>query len=315
MKKLLTLLTIMVSLFIAACSDPLVPALRIGTNVWPGYEPLYLAREMGYFENNKIQLVEYTSASQVLKAYRNGLIDAAAVTLDEAIRLLASGEQPRILLVMDISNGGDAILGQPSLKSFSHLKGKRVGVEHTALGAYFVSRALELNYLNNHDITLVPLEVQHHERAFKEKQIDAVVTFDPVRSKLLSAGAKILFDSSQIPGEIVDVLIINKEKLDQFGASIQHLKSGWFQALDDINKKPLEAMSILGKRSKQSYKKTIESYMGLHLPNKKQNAILLYSRPEPELLETSKKLAEVMVKIKLISPNINTRQLFIEKSN
>ncbi len=109
-------------LFAAACSEPRIQTLRIGTSVWPGYEPLYLARELGYLKTDEVDLLEYTSASQVLRAYKNGLLDAAAITLDEAIKLLEGGEDFRVILVMDVSNGADVLLGQASLKSIDDLK-------------------------------------------------------------------------------------------------------------------------------------------------------------------------------------------------
>lgn len=193
----------------AACTDsPQNKPLRLGTNVWPGYEPLYLARHIGVLDSKRVQLVEYTSASQVMKAFRNELLDAAAITLDEAISLLESGEDVRIVLVTDVSSGGDVLLARPEIQTMHALEGRRIGVEHTALGAYFVSRMIELHQLDKRNIELVPLEVAAHERAYHNDEVDAVVTFDPVRSKLLAEGAVELFSSREIPGEIVDVIVV-----------------------------------------------------------------------------------------------------------
>ena len=64
------------------------------------------------------------------------------------------------------------------------------------------------------DIKIVFLGVSEHERAFKNGKVDAVVTFGSARTKLLAAGAKQLFDSSQIPGEIVDVLIVSEDVIN-----------------------------------------------------------------------------------------------------
>lgn len=64
--------------------------LRIGTLVWPGYEPLYLARERGYLDPKSVRLVEYPSNSEVTRAFRNRAIEAAALTFDEVHPLLAS---------------------------------------------------------------------------------------------------------------------------------------------------------------------------------------------------------------------------------
>ncbi|HET7774857.1 MAG TPA: hypothetical protein VFK74_00655, partial [Azospira sp.] len=75
---------------VAGCGGQGGPApLRLATNEWPGYEPLHLARENGYWGNAPIRLYELPSTSEVLRAFRNGALDAAAVTGDEALTLLA----------------------------------------------------------------------------------------------------------------------------------------------------------------------------------------------------------------------------------
>ena len=84
-------------------------ALRIGTNVWIGSEPLYLARELGKLDPASVQLVEYPSASEVLRAYRNQAIDGMVISLDELFGLAEDGYDPRIILVVDVSNGADVV--------------------------------------------------------------------------------------------------------------------------------------------------------------------------------------------------------------
>jgi len=306
------LLIVIICLFMAACSEPRTQALRIGTNVWPGYEPLYLARELGYLNENTIHLVEYTSASQVLKSYRNGLLDAAALTLDEAIVLLEAGEDFRVILVMDISNGADALLGQASLKSIDELKGKRIGVEHTALGAYFLYRIIELTALDKQDITVISQEVNQHVRAFKEKQIDAVITFDPARSEIIENGGTVLFDSAQIPGEIVDVLIVRAEKVKLFEKNIYDLKQAWFKAVDNIQNNPTKYAKTIDKRMRVGEKNVMSMFDDLDFPNKEKNDFLLNPKEENSLVFSSKKMAKIMSENGLIGSAVDTEVMFME---
>jgi len=83
---------------LAGCGVEPAPPLRIGTNVWPGYEPLYLARELGYLDPRSVHLVEYPSASEVIRAFRNHAIEAAALTFDEVLLLTQDGFKPRVVL-------------------------------------------------------------------------------------------------------------------------------------------------------------------------------------------------------------------------
>src|SRR5262245_19736949 len=122
------------ALLLAGCARPPETALRIGTNVWVGGEPLYLARDLGRLDPATVQLVEYPSASEVMRAYRNEAIDGMVISLDELFGLAADGLQPRIILVIDISNGADVVVGRSGMRSMSDLKGKSVAVESSALG-------------------------------------------------------------------------------------------------------------------------------------------------------------------------------------
>jgi len=65
-------------LLLSGCNHAPGTPMRLGTNVWPGYEPLYLAREFGYIDREDVQLVELNSATQVMRAFRNGALEAAA---------------------------------------------------------------------------------------------------------------------------------------------------------------------------------------------------------------------------------------------
>jgi NitT/TauT family transport system substrate-binding protein len=284
--------------------------LRVGTNVWPGYEPLYMARELGYYTPDRLHLVEYTSASQVIQAFHNDLIDAAALTLDEVFLLLEHGEDVELVLVMDFSNGADVILGDAGINRMEDLVGRRVGVEANALGSYVLSRALEIHQIGKDQITIVSLNIAEHEAAIRVKKVDAVVTFEPVRSKLLALGAKLLFDSSEIPNEVVDVLVVKRDYAKKYPKQIEYLKEGWFRALDMFDQKPLAAAAILGKRTQVSAQDTLAVYSLLTLPNREQNRSLLAINNPDGLSNSARRLADLMHERGLLSTRVDPTALF-----
>ena len=197
------------------CAREPEAALRIGTNVWIGSEPLYLARELGRLDPAAVQLVEYPSASEVLRAYRNQAIDGMVISLDELFGLAVDGLQPRIILVVDVSHGADVVVGRRGMQTMRDLKGKSVAVESGALGAFVLSRALALNGMQASDVNVVHLESNEQPSAFEKGQVDGAVTFDPYRAQFLRAGATTLFDSTQIPGEIVDLVAVRASVLEK----------------------------------------------------------------------------------------------------
>jgi NitT/TauT family transport system substrate-binding protein len=310
MKRLVGLLTLIFAIgLVTGCGQPDPVPMRIGTNVWPGYEPLYLARELGEFDGNDVRLVEMPNTSTVMQAYRNGILDAAACTMDEALLLAQDHADFTILLILDYSHGGDVIVARPPVDSLEKIRGKRVGLENTALGSYVISRALEIAGLNSEEITVVPVVVDEQERAYDEQRIDVVVTFDPVRTKLLLKGANQIFDSRSIPKEIVDILIVRNSFLEEHPIQVRKLLKGWFAALESISRSPDEAYGIIARRLAISKEETEVSYEGLLLPDLAENKSMLFGNPPP-LLAITKRLADKMTEAKILEKSGDLKKLF-----
>lgn len=298
MKFLILLLT--VGLFgLSACTDEPTPMLRVGGNVWPGYEPLYLARDLGYFKDTPIHPVEFTSATQVIRAFQNEAIDAVCLTLDEALLLTSNGADLRIVLVADFSNGADVIIGAPGTRAMTDLIGRRVGVEDTALGAFFLTRALQESGMKTDAVRVVPMQAQDHERSFLKGDVDAVVTFEPVRSKLLARGAHVLFDSSQLPSEIVDVVLVRGGYLESHPQVVADLVRAWQQAQDYITRSEDDALTRMARREGISEAEMRTALLGVHLPSREENRRLLSGR-EPALQPAIQRLADFMLRTKLL---------------
>lgn len=294
-------------LFFSCAKEPPSP-LRIGTNTWPGFESLYLARSLGYYEDTAIRLVDYPSSSEVIRAYRNGELEIIAITADEVLLLASTEPNINIVVVIDVSSGGDVILGKPEIQKLQHLKGRRVGVEATALGAYMLTRALAQVGMSPKDVQIVSLGVSEHERAFKQGRVDAVVTFEPVRSNLLATGAKLLFDSTQMPGEIVDCLVVRQNLLTSQPAALQTLVNGWFRAVDYLQKKPQDAARRIAPRTGITPKQFLESLDGLRIPDIRENQKLL-SKTDTSLLNAMKQLSKVMVENNLLPKAVDPAPL------
>jgi NitT/TauT family transport system substrate-binding protein len=275
------------------------PALRIGTNVWIGCEPLYLARELGRLDPTAVQLVEYPSASEVHRAYRNQAIDGMVISLDELLGLAADGLQPRIILVVDVSNGADVVVGRRGMRTMRDLKGKPVAVESSALGAFVLSRALALNGMQASDVNVVHLESNEQPSAFEKGQVDGAVTFDPYRAQFLRAGAKTLFDSTQIPGEIVDLLAVRATALQKQPKAVQALLTGWFGALDYMKSDPKDAARRMGIRQQTTGEEFLQALEGLRIPSREENLRML-GGATPELAVTGRRLMALMVDARLL---------------
>jgi NitT/TauT family transport system substrate-binding protein len=293
---------LLTTLFFSSIS--LAQSLRVGTTLWPGYEPLFLAQEIKAYKKD-IRMLHYPSTSEVLRAFKNKTLEAAAMTLDEVVSLEEAGIEVEIILVLDISAGADVIMAKPSLQNMQGLIGARVAVESNAVGAYTLSRALEIHGIDISKIHLVNVENSSHKNAYDSNLADAVVTYEPVRTQLLNEGAIEIFNSNEIPGEIIDVLAVHKDVIQSHEDELFDLSQGWFKALKYIKDEPVSAYRFIASRMKVSSREAKESYFGLSLPSLTKNKELLSGTPAP-LIETFKLLSQHMKNNHLISPNFSS---------
>ncbi|MEO6746900.1 MAG: ABC transporter substrate-binding protein [Caldimonas sp.] len=305
---LLALAVFALALALGGCMREPDSPLRIGTNVWIGSEPLYLARELGKLDPAAVQLVEYPSASEVLRAFRNQAIDGMVISLDELFGLAVDGLQPRVVLVVDVSHGADVVVGRPGMRSMRDLTGKSVAVESGALGAFVLSRALAKNGMQPGDVKVVHLESNEQPNAFEKGRVDGAVTFDPYRAQFLKAGATILFDSTQIPGEIVDLVAVRQSVLDKRPEAIQALLNGWFAAIDYMQGDPKDAARRMGIRQQTSGEQFLEAQRSLHVPSRAENLKML-GGDKPELAVTGRQLMTLMLEAKLLRSQVEIERM------
>lgn len=122
-------------LALTGCVENYVEPLLFGAIAWPKYDPAYVARELGYPDADQVHLAEFTNTTEVLRAFRNGQLHVAGLTLGEAPSLRQSVPDPQVFLVADVSNGADVPTARRGFKSLSRLKGRRIGLGKTAPGA------------------------------------------------------------------------------------------------------------------------------------------------------------------------------------
>ncbi|BCX88907.1 NitT/TauT family transport system substrate-binding protein [Methylomarinovum tepidoasis] len=268
--------------------------LRVGTNVWPGYEPLYLARSLGHLDPDDIQLVELRSSTDTMQLLRSGDLEAAALTLDEALDVAQDGFDLGVVLIMDLSQGGDVLMARPGIDSLSALRGKRIGVESSAVGAILLDGALEAAALPVEAVDIVPLKVDEHEQAYRQGLIDAVVTFEPVATRLRQAGAVTLFTSAAIPERIVDVLVVRRDLVAGRTAALRRLLTGYFEALAYLHDHPEAAARRIAPRMSVTPAQALRAYRGLHLPDLAENRVWLEG-PTPKLVEAATKIKAIML--------------------
>jgi NitT/TauT family transport system substrate-binding protein len=132
---------------------------------------------------------------------------------------------------------------------------------------------------------------------------DGAVTFDPYRAQFLRGGASTLFDSTQIPGEIVDLIAVRASVIDHQPKAIEALLSGWFRAIDYVRSDPMDAARRMGIRQQTTGEQFLQAQRGLHIPSREENLRML-GGDNPQLAVTGRRLMTLMLDAKLLRSSV-----------
>ncbi len=245
----------MLILLVYLSSNPYVSkqeTLRIGITEWPGFEYLFIAKKQGFFKQAglDIELVELSSLAEVRRAFERGKIDGMAATLVEVLEAYKYSDQiAQPIVVIDYSNGADEILANKEFKSLNDLKGKRIGVEAGSMSSYIVSRALEINDIDYSEVIMIPMGLFKLPKALKSGKVDAITSHPPVSVAIKKElKVNVLFDSSLIPQNLLDVIAINKNILKVRPKLRQSFIQAWGETLKYAENNPESSYQILTER-------------------------------------------------------------------
>lgn len=268
--------------FFVGCAKQEDKLVTIAINPWPGYEFLFLAEQLGYFDEvgAPIKLVQLASLGDGQRAYINGRVDGMASTLIEAVQAEYLGGSPlKVVLVTDYSNGGDVIIAGSDIKSISELKGRSVGCEVSSLGVFVLQRALTKAGMTLDDVTVMNTEQADGQALLNDGNIEAFVTYPPYSvNALKDTRFHKLFSSAEIPFEIVDTVSISEAVLQQQPKLVSKLHTAWQMALDFTRDNPEQAYRIMAERegiSVEDFKAVVEDLV--ILGKNEQQALFLDS--------------------------------------
>ena len=308
MRVRVTALTAVCALWLTACGREPVAPIRIGTFPGPTSEPIFLAQHRGWLPPSDFRLVEFINDSEVMRAFRNGSIEAAFISLEEVLALAQSGLDPVILFVTAESRGGDAVVAHPDVTSLPDLRGRRVAVQVNSVSIYLLRRALETAGLTTADLQVVNLSPHRHRESFVRREVDAVVTTEPVRTDIMAQGGVELFSSASLPLEVVGVTIINGGYLEQHGDRASALCTAWRRAEADL-RTSAETRAWMAGHMRITPEALTEMLDVVRFVSPSESHALL-GPPRPHLMATTARIQSFLVESGLLSRTLALDPLF-----
>lgn len=291
---------------LSACQAPLAP-FRVGAISFAGYGFLFLAQDLGLLDGANVRLHELRSNTDVLRALALGRLEAAALTLDEVLTGIHFGVPLKVVAVLDVSAGADAVMGRAGFTRPEMARGRRVAVEGSAVGALMLSAFLDVAQLRPEEVRLVPMPLTETATALSEGKVDLAVTAEPWASQLESAGATRLFDSRGIPGRIVDVLAVRTEFLASRPEAIRGVLRGHFAALARFQRGPEGVLDRLATLLQLAPSAVPSAFRGLELPDQVANSRIL--APEGSVTRGLPELAQLLHRQGLVSRPVDPSDL------
>jgi len=232
----------------ASVDQPTKETVTIGMVTFPGYAPLYLAKEKELFEGVDVELVRIEAIGDLRATMNSGQIDMYAATYD-IFQAVEDNTPPGVgFLAIDESHGGDGVAVTGDITELSDLRGKVVGGEPGFPPYFILQYLLNKEGMSLADVDFRDLPSADAGKAFVAEQLDVVATYEPYLS--ISAekreGAKILVSSADTPGLIVDFLFASEELVNNDEEVLKKVADGWFAAVEYWENNPDEAMTIMG---------------------------------------------------------------------
>lgn len=224
--------------------------LEIGHTTWVGYGTLYLARDLGYFKEQglDVKLTTIEEAAMYMAAQASGQLSGSASTLDEVLKYRNKDFCFKAVAALDESYGGDGVLVGNDVNSFSDLKGRSVAVNEGSVSQFWLSYLLKQQGMKMSDLDIQNMTADDAATAFIAGRIPAAVTWEPHLSMVRAKGeGKVLVDSSKTPGVIVDVVALSCDVIDKQPDDVKALVTGLYKAVEYTKEHPEDAYKIMAK--------------------------------------------------------------------
>ena len=232
--KVLLALTLSLSAAFASAAEP----FKVCWSIYVGWMPWGYGAEQKIVDKwakkygIEIEVVQINDYVESINQYTAGQFDGCVMTNMDALTIpAAGGVDSTALIVGDFSNGNDGVVLKGA-KSLKDIKGQQVNLVELSVSHYLLARALETVGLKEADIKVVNTSDADMVAVYGTKDVTAVTTWNPLLSEILTQpNSTKVFDSSQIPGEIMDLMVVNTETLKANPALGKALVGAWYEIM------------------------------------------------------------------------------------
>jgi NitT/TauT family transport system substrate-binding protein len=232
-------------------------SFKIAWSIYVGWMPWDYAAESGILKKwadkygITIQLTQINDYVESINQYTAGGFDGCVMTNMDMLTIpAAGGVDSTALIIGDFSNGNDGVVLKGKGKKLADIKGLPVNLVELSVSHYLLARGLETAGLKERDIKVVNTSDADIVGAYAAADTKAIVTWKPQLSEVLAAkDAQLVFDSSKIPGEIIDLMVVNTATLKDNPKLAKALVGAWYETLKVMSAKDPKALDHMARAS------------------------------------------------------------------
>jgi NitT/TauT family transport system substrate-binding protein len=282
-----TLLTIGVLGASGASASPALVSVSMGTEPWIGYAPWYIAQKEGYFTKYglKVNIVNFEEDADRNAALVAGKTNVSNIDTGRTIQFANIGAPAVPLLLVDDSNGADAIMSVKSISTANQLKGQTVSYEYGTTSDLLLHYYLLQHHLPFSTVKSVNVPAADAGTLLIAGKDKVVVTYQPYIAEATSSPSAgdvhVFFSSAQAPGLISDFLVANKGWLAGHATQARELIEAWSDSITFFQTHRQQAVAIMANGIGATPASLASTLAG----------VILYSVAEDQQLVSSGKLA------------------------
>lgn len=255
--KLLVATSLVMSLGASSLMAEVKEKFQVSWTIYVGWMPWDYAQQKGIIDKwakkygIEIEMVQVNDYIESINQYTAGKFDGCLMTNMDALTIpAASGVDSTAVIMGDFSNGNDGILLKDK-KDLADIKGQQVNLVELSVSHYLLARALESVKLSERDVKVVNTSDADMVSAYGSDGITAMTTWNPQLSEIMAnnKSANLVYDSSKIPGEIIDMLVINTETLNDNPKLAKALTGAWFEVMATMKKGDEKALTFMAEAS------------------------------------------------------------------
>lgn len=231
-----------ITFFLSAAVAQAEP-FKVCWSIYVGWMPWGYGAEQKIVEkwakkyNIDIEVVQINDYIESINQYTAGQFDGCVMTNMDALTIpAAGGVDSTALIVGDFSNGNDGVVLKGANKTLKDIKGQKVNLVELSVSHYLLARGLETVGLKEADVKVMNTSDADMVAIYGTKDVTAVTTWNPLLSEILAQpNSTKVFDSSQIPGEIMDLMVVNTKTLKKNPALGKALVGAWYEIMGVMN--------------------------------------------------------------------------------